>query len=584
MDTNSIKVNKNFSNNTMIVEINSLLTDIISNIKNKDNNFIQDYILKQIILNYNDLNFSDINKDYNYLVYKGGNTINYEINNFLNYDDHDTNLYNLNLSYKNYIKNLLDTSKRSDLDFNYNVSLEQSKDLNKLKEIGNQIFNKIKNNDFDKSLFSILFENINYEIYLNEVQNKLRKIYDNNNINILGIYMGYHNIYSDKNINLNTECYKYYNDIKYINIKNKYDKIEHINKQMNKLSNILKLNNIIINYKDDKLYNYEYEDIPKEYYINIQKESLDNSHPYPFTNSYNKTLYFNGCKNSKIISQFFLIRKKIKFTFLYSNGEDNNIYYFNSKAELIDISINRSNDNILKYFSNIKDKNLINNINIYRNLSYIEKFQEYKYKQTNIIYNIVDIKNMLIKQSCYAWENSKYDKRLKRLFILIIILLLSNKNINCYLEFYYSILNILISNIIEFKNKYENIENLYHNKKELNSYFKNIKDINIDKINNIFNQYFKNYNIKNYILNDENKNICMIDSINNSIIIFIYKDFMIQYDNDINLKVINNQNYNLHINYIKYKIKLYEIILEIYNKNIFDNTLNFTQKNIKKNK
>ena len=44
-----LEVSKNFSNNTMIVQFNSLLTDIISNLKNDYGFYIQDDIFKEII-------------------------------------------------------------------------------------------------------------------------------------------------------------------------------------------------------------------------------------------------------------------------------------------------------------------------------------------------------------------------------------------------------------------------------------------------------------------------------------------------------------------------------------------------------
>jgi hypothetical protein len=60
-----------------------------------------------------------------------------------------------------------------------------------------------------------------------------------------------------------------------------------------------------------------------------------------------------------------LIRKKIKYTFIYKNKKNNNLYYINLKSELIDISINRSRDKVYNYVNENNEKNLLHNIDYY---------------------------------------------------------------------------------------------------------------------------------------------------------------------------------------------------------------------------
>jgi len=301
---NKINVKKNKINISLVDNFNSLITDIISNIKNKNNNYIQDDIFKEILSNFNNINNNIIEND-NYLVYKGGNTTNEIINNFLNNnlinENENEKLIKLKEEYKLFIKKELDTSKRSDIDFNYNVSFKQSKNLDLIKNISNILYDLIKNNQFDNNLHNIINSYIyDYNLYLNIFENELKKIYNNNDVEIIGLYCGKQMIYNKYDYNFNNLKFnKYNNDENYIKIKNNYSNI-YINKENVNIDDIIKLKNIIISYDNKKLYNTSFNNFPENYDIIINEENIINE--YPFVNSLNDTLYFKGCNLKNVYS------------------------------------------------------------------------------------------------------------------------------------------------------------------------------------------------------------------------------------------------------------------------------------------
>jgi hypothetical protein len=64
-----------------------------------------------------------------------------------------------------------------------------------------------------------------------------------------------------------------------------------------KIEDILSLKNTTITYKDGKLYDAKYEQLPDNYGIILTDTNLDGN--FPFTNSFNKTLFFSACLENK---------------------------------------------------------------------------------------------------------------------------------------------------------------------------------------------------------------------------------------------------------------------------------------------
>ena len=120
--------------------------------------------------------------------------------------------------------------------------------------------------------------------------------------------------------------------------------------------------------------------------------------------SYNDTINFNTNGN---ITKFNLIRMKIPFflqtniTSLNSVENDNTLQH----GELIDIGITHKQSTLYVTQNNIDKYNISNTTcNIY-----------------SISYQIYEIIFILFNSGAYPWDDNKYDKRLKRLFALLVV-------------------------------------------------------------------------------------------------------------------------------------------------------------------
>jgi len=278
--------------------------------------------------------------------------------------------------------------------------------------------------------------------------------------------------------------------------------------KVKKVSNIVKnqlANNFILNVDDKDVYeNFKKFGKSGRFDINITPKNeelsevlinkIDYNEPNLFKDDFesdmkeivskNKILDFYITNNNEIYNKeeyinFSLVRLMINFLVIYErNGK---IGFTNSSSELFDLSIGHPDDKMYNIY-------ISNNIQEY----------EFRYNENkkDVIYipkintTILDLINILYEYRDYPWQDSKYEKRIRRLLVLIFVKESKNNNID---ELYQLLRSTSLSNkgtgfdFIRYKNK-----SLKKNlpAKELDNYNKYIslyKSI-INKLINITNK------------------------------------------------------------------------------------------------
>jgi hypothetical protein len=396
-----------------------------------------------------------------------------------------------------------------------------------IKYIHKQLQEHVKN---DNELFNLVKKKFISFIKINQIKNNNQNINENQNI----IENNNENQNIIENINENEiTC----DILTYEKIQNKqYTLITENHTQiidMIYIKNMFKNTNINYlltenNTADDVGTNdYHFSDINKKSYINFYKKYNKNKNCIIL--SYNDTLKFkkNPREIYNVVSDFSLLRYKIKFFFIIEYKQIT--YILLSKSELLDISIPRLYDNIyatesnmIKYLFdnnkiNIDDKfNIFSETFFFKNMTKIN-VKIYKYS----IYGIIlDLEHIIMKSYKYPWHDMKYKKRLYRL-ILFYMLFLQNYNeqilnkehkIYIYFEqlinkikditYYYVNQNIkqnrILYNNYKIMNECEELNN------EINKYYETTKNTKILFFHNMLlyiSEYEKmSYDDKNYFI------------------------------------------------------------------------------------
>lgn len=145
---------------------------------------------------------------------------------------------------------------------------------------------------------------------------------------------------------------------------------------------------------------------------------------------FNETNYYQ-IKNTDNYVAFVLHRLKINAV-LYFKTKDGKYGFFNSPSELIDISITTFVD----YKTN--DMKFSDHFKLYRNINNGKELRFYSFTLNGFI---LDIYKSILIEANYPWEDVKYDKKIKRVLFLILILI-NNKYSNIY-DFLMQFLNYL---------------------------------------------------------------------------------------------------------------------------------------------
>ena len=489
----------NNNNNDHNRELKNFFTDIVTNyILDEDNLFNLLYIINKLytksITRYiekNKLNNNDI-----IFLLKGGNILKLIAEKFWNELPKEA-MYKLIDIYKPYFK-------RSDLDFGIYVNPNLNNSMKIIQEI------TIMSYKVQLIITDILLNNKN--LFFKWF--KYNKSYQNNllcnflkNINNLDILKNPDSLYSN----------------------NKFIKIDFLSK------NYTNQNNKYIKFLiDENTSITDLNDLDNNKTISqkINKSTSPNKNNFMYT-SINNALKIH---TNKRVLEFNLTRTKINFN-LYVQKNINNNNSVSIGGELIDVSIGHDEASE-KFYKN--KKNYIDVINLHNNN---EKFEIniYSYK-----YLYIDLRFILFEVNYFPWYDTKYSKRLYRLFYLTFINLLTNKkkiqnkHIKITQQYYKLIYDIIlkfknnsnknfnknsikkISNLLD-KSKFKEItENLKcSNECLLNDLFKNINNI-IEKVlyprklidANIYNHIYINNKMNNTRQLEDNELDLLLDFIN----------------------------------------------------------------------
>ena len=149
-------------------------------------------------------------------------------------------------------------------------------------------------------------------------------------------------------------------------------------------------------------------------------------------------------------AKFDLVRLKVNFKMCMYDITNNTLKYVDVPGELIDVAIPYINmeNGIGKEANIMPDKSdyLMDygiRINEKVNGNFINKV--FKFKGVSYIYQMHDLETILFKQPPYPWSDSKYEKRMLRYFIMVIIYALIKEitNINENLQHINNIINVL---------------------------------------------------------------------------------------------------------------------------------------------
>jgi len=177
--------------------------------------------------------------------------------------------------------------------------------------------------------------------------------------------------------------------------------------------------------------------------------------------SINKLLLFI---REKEISKFALVRTRINFNITIDETK------ITSMGEHIDVAIAHRDDSIYHDF-NIKTEN-----DFYSFISDNILQNKNGYNTMNIDFLLIDIIKLLYSDKVY--ENKKYEKRIGRLFYLLMIKKINNKKLNN--------INDVINNFNKLKNNFNNIDK--NKGDDLDSEYKMIYKYSKDQYDNFFNQ------------------------------------------------------------------------------------------------
>jgi diadenosine tetraphosphate (Ap4A) HIT family hydrolase len=440
-------------------------------------------IIDEVVLNYNNITNEDVK-----LVFKGGMNIRFYILEFQKIIINKLNLNNDNIVYKQ-LKELFKTINKTSFDDDF--------------EIGDNLFSSIANkSDLD---FVLLINNNKLTEYeYNRIKNELIG-YFNMLLNRFGLYMDDTNfMYTDKIIDKTEFCKK-----KGLNNIDKIKKKSYI---------VADENNIEIPNKENKSFII----FPK--YID-ENNTIENK-PSSYYNYYmpNFTLPKRIEGKEKISDDSIdILRLKAKFNLdFYQNqfGIEESVddkgdrKIVESDGEIIDI-----------VFENYSKESGINKI---QKIKFNDTLNDFEFNIFNLDYLIKDIIRMLSGR-LFPWADKKYNKRLYRLFYLMIIKSTIDKKENYFI------------NINDIRNTEIGNENILYGLKEMinntNSRVVMINryDINqLEKFLNTLSINSDNIILEDFItdMNDENEQF--IQTVNE-----ILKESGKIYDNI--LKVLNNE-------------------------------------------
>jgi hypothetical protein len=256
----------------------------------------------------------------------------------------------------------------------------------------------------------------------------------------------------------------------------------------------------------------------------------------------------NEFSNLGTTAAFMLQRLKVNFVCYYKTIKGQ-YGFFSCPSELVDVSILKRNASGLPLFFEHIDKE-------YKQFSYIFRNKEVKFKGYTIYGHINDLLFVLFDVVTYPWDDTKYEKRLKRVIVLLFLELCINYNeqehgINQIVGDFNEIFSLgsTLENIDQ-KNNLLNIANsIYENYQKNNKGYTKfiLKLVNIIRIldENNFGKFNKMCNVALEILN-------LIPKFYNSVVITEGT-----FNNDVERVYQLGGNYKEK--YLKYKKKYFEL-------------------------
>ena len=222
--------------------------------------------------------------------------------------------------------------------------------------------------------------------------------------------------------------------------------------------------NNYFNFENDNIKNLEnldeINDIPFNNKIIKQKINYNNSNSFMY-NTINKALRIKTTNDELL--KFYLTRIKITFN-LHLKNKINGQNIILIGGELIDVSIGK--DKTSAFFKN--KQNYLDSITLTQNTGfYSNSIKSFNLNIYSFQYLYEDLKFILIDTLYLPWEDSKYKKRLYRLFFLTFIDVFKNTkkyllkiNILTLVYKYFSLILDTIKKMINNKKNDENIKNI----------------------------------------------------------------------------------------------------------------------------
>lgn len=401
-------INKNYISEKQ--ELDNIMTDLITNEFLKTEGTISQFFeLVYVTFNYalkTYIEYKILPPDSIIFIYKGGNVLRIIAKEFM----HELPGGAADILSRNYDEYF----KKSDLDFSIFI-------------------------DPTLENFEEIFDDITKLSYL--LLNYLREIFLNDRIKYFDFYKN--NIVIQKKILF-----------EYLNKLNKSSVLtDPTNKEFygHKFIAIVLENKLV--FINDKLFIQDYFSYRDDFFIDyynkertkIVKYKLPSISRSEFYISVNRTLRF---KQKDVLTAFNLVRMKINFKGGHKD-ETNKYYSTNLVGELIDIGISHKDATDIKYL--FQNKN-----NYVRIFTYIdEKNKEISFRATSYIYLIHELESILFIEVEYPWNNIKYEKRVRRLFFLYLLDILT-KSYTSIEKIIYFIIKLKTDAISPFINIHNN--------------------------------------------------------------------------------------------------------------------------------
>lgn len=188
--------------------------------------------------------------------------------------------------------------------------------------------------------------------------------------------------------------------------------------------------------------------------------------------TYNDTISFNNSASDVVDVPFNLLRIKLNVVGIFSEKVITTRYYkSNFGAELIDVTIpNITHHDLRTQFEHIDDI-----VVKYSGKNVLEDVEFYSY---SIVHFYDDLYHILYELNIYPWLDDKYEKRIQRLFSLIMLILFDSGSNVSSLEFIIEIINTVIT----LYEKYES--HIQYGNVEYIDYINKIRSFDLSKLKN----------------------------------------------------------------------------------------------------